>query len=108
MRVAFDGSIEAKNVERFHTSCSDAVSLVAIDGDRIDGNTLFIPVTTEPMPKTVFGVGLAPMVVLPEYQRPWNAQECIRHSLAALRRRTNQASLTITSGSGARGPPHTD
>lgn len=63
------------------------LSLVAIDNDCIVGHILFSPVTGETKNGSLSGMGLAPMAVLPEYQRQGIGSKLVRHGLALLRER---------------------
>jgi putative acetyltransferase len=82
--AAFEGPVEAKIVDRLRLSCPDLVSLVAVDGERVVGHILFSPVTVDDGP---VGMGLAPLAVLPEYQRQGIGSALIERGLAALRER---------------------
>jgi len=66
---AFGQNQEADLVDRVRQSGDDLISLVAIIQNKIAGHILFSPATIETKDKTIRGIGLAPMAVLPEYQR---------------------------------------
>lgn len=66
---AFGQLAEANIVERLRENCPNLLSLVAIQADQIVGHLLFSPVSIEGDGKNMQGMGLAPMAVLPEYQR---------------------------------------
>jgi len=66
---AFGQIAEANIVERLRENCPNLLSLVAIQADQIVGHLLFSPVSIEGDGKNMQGMGLAPMAVLPEYQR---------------------------------------
>jgi len=66
---AFAQLAEANIVERLRENCPRLLSLVAIQGDQIAGHLLFSPAWIEGDGKTMQGMGLAPMAVLPEFQR---------------------------------------
>ena len=82
--TAFGRPVEAGIVDRLRASCPDLVSLVAADGDRVVGHILFSPVTVDNGP---VGMGLAPLAVLPEYQRRGTGSALVEHGIAALRER---------------------
>jgi len=66
---AFDGPSEAAIVDAVRGT-PDAISLVAVEGgDRIVGHILFTPVRIDGSPLAIRAAGLAPMAVLPDYQR---------------------------------------
>jgi len=66
---AFGQPVEANIVDRLRENCSDLLSLVAVqEGQRV-GHILFSPARIEGEGKMVVGVGLAPMAVLPSWQR---------------------------------------
>lgn len=66
--LGFGQQDEADLVDALRRDCPERVSWVAeIDG-RIVGHLLFTPVTLEAGDQTLFGMGLAPMAVLPDYQ----------------------------------------
>jgi putative acetyltransferase len=59
--------------------------LVAARGERIVGHILFSPVKIEGDDSVVEGMGLAPMAVLPEYQRQRIGTALVESGLASLR-----------------------
>jgi putative acetyltransferase len=67
--AAFPEAIEANLVDTLRVSCQDRISLVAVDDDHVVGHILFTPATIEGPDATVVGYGLAPMAVLPDFQR---------------------------------------
>jgi putative acetyltransferase len=67
--LAFGQSAEADLVDKLRLSCPNALSLVADDDGDVVGHILFTPVVVESHERSVFGMGLAPMAVLPERQR---------------------------------------
>lgn len=66
---AFNGSVEARLIELLRDANKVIVSLVATLDDRVVGHILFSPITIESNPKNTRGLGLAPLAVLPKYQR---------------------------------------
>ena len=67
--AAFGGDIEANVVELLRDRNRAPVALVAVSDNMIVGHIMFSPVTITPAPKTFRAVGLAPLSVLPEFQR---------------------------------------
>ncbi len=85
---AFGQTEEANIVDRLRVSCADALSLVATMDDRIVGHILFSPVTIEGDGRITEGMGLAPMAVLPEYQRQGIGTALVKIGLTMLRSRS--------------------
>ena len=83
---AFGQLLEADLVDRLRRNCNDLLSLVAVVGNEIVGHILFSPVTVEGEETTAEGMGLAPMAVLPEYQRQGIGSELVRKGIARLAR----------------------
>lgn len=67
--IAFNGSIEADLVDLLREANKATISLVATFNGDLVGHILFSPVTIEFNPKNMRGLGLAPIAVLPEYQK---------------------------------------
>ena len=82
--LAFAQSNEAELVDRLRRRCPDLLSLVAVDAGRIVGHILFTPVTIEGPERSVDGMGLGPMAVLPERQRQGIGSLLVRHGLSQL------------------------
>jgi putative acetyltransferase len=83
---AFAQTDEANLVDALRTSCEDAVSLVAELDGRVVGHILFSPATVEAAGRTVQGMGLAPMAVLPEHQRDGIGARLVEEGMARLER----------------------
>ena len=66
---AFDGSAEANAIDALRERGAATLSLVAVIEDRVVGHLFFSPVTIEAPDRSWPGLGLAPLAVLPEYQR---------------------------------------
>ena len=66
---AFGQGQEGEIVDELRAGCKELVSLVAVEGEKIIGHILFSPAVIETDAEEVNGMGLAPMAVLPEYQR---------------------------------------
>ena len=81
---AFGRPSEAALVDALRGS-ADAISLVATIEARIIGHILFTPVHVEDLDPRVPAVGLAPMAVLPEYQRQGLGSQLVRVGLDACR-----------------------
>ena len=81
---AFGQPEEARLVDILRKNCDDMLSLVAIEGDRIAGHILFTPACIEDPGGTVCGMGLAPIAVLPEFQRRGIGSGLVREGIARL------------------------
>jgi len=81
---AFGRPDEAALVDALRGS-SDAISLVATIGDRIVGHILFTPVQITGIAPNAHAVGLAPMAVVPDYQRQGIGSQLVRAGLDACR-----------------------
>ena len=67
--AAFDGALEANVVELLRGRNKAPVALAAVSDNKIVGHIMFSPVTITLAPKAFRAVGLAPLSVLPEFQR---------------------------------------
>lgn len=83
--LAFGQPAEADLVDKLRKACAEALSLVAEDGGAIVGHILFSPVVVEG--RLDFGMGLAPMAVLPDRQRQGIGSQLVRRGLDNLRER---------------------
>src|SRR5512139_3660671 len=66
---AFGGTAEAHAIDQLRDRGAATLSLVATVGDRVVGHLFFSPVTIESSDRSWPGLGLAPLSVLPDYQR---------------------------------------
>jgi putative acetyltransferase len=85
---AFGQPAEADIVDRLRQNCPEALSLVAEDEGYIVGHILFTPVTVETDEKSIQGMGLAPMAVLPERQREGIGSIMVENGLKILQDRS--------------------
>ncbi len=81
LQQAFGRTEEADIVDKLRQSCPNAISLVGIDGEQIVGHILFTPVTIQAKEKIITGMGLAPMSVLPEFQRRGVGSQLVKTGL---------------------------
>jgi len=86
LEAAFSQAVEADLVDKLRVACGDRISLVACDDDRIVGHILFTPAIIERPEGAVVGYGLAPMAVLPEFQRKGIGSALVRAGIERLRR----------------------
>jgi putative acetyltransferase len=66
---AFGGSGEANAIEALRARGATTLSLVAVIDDRVVGHLFFSPAAIESPGRSWPALGLAPLSVLPEYQR---------------------------------------
>ncbi len=85
---AFGQPAEADIVDKLRQNCPEALSLVAEDEGYIVGHILFTPVTIETDEKSIRGMGLAPMAVLPERQREGIGSVMVEYGLKILQDRS--------------------
>jgi putative acetyltransferase len=83
-RRAFGRPSEAAMVDALRGS-AEAISLVATVQGRVVGHIFFTPVQIENIDRTKSAVGLAPMAVLPEYQRQGIGSQLVRAGLDTCR-----------------------
>jgi putative acetyltransferase len=82
---AFGGTEEADFVERLHESGKTVISLVAEHDGTMVGHILFSPVVIESAQGACDALGLAPMAVLPAWQRRGIGTRLVEAGLAACR-----------------------
>jgi putative acetyltransferase len=87
-QLAFGQPTEAVLVDTLRTACPEALSLVAVMDDQVVGHILFTPVTIPDAKQEIQGMGLAPMAVLPDFQRQGIGSQLVRSGLEILRRGT--------------------
>ena len=82
---AFGSSTEAALVDALRAAADPIISLVAVDNDHVVGHILFSPVTIED-DDSALAMGLAPMAVLPNYQRRGVGSQLVRAGLTECHR----------------------
>ena len=85
-RLAFGQPAEATLVDALRKSAEPLISLVAVDDNQVVGHIFFTPVSLESDDSTSTALGLAPMAVLPDYQRQGVGSELVRAGLRECRR----------------------
>jgi putative acetyltransferase len=78
---AFGGPKEARLVEMLRAADRVAISLVALSNDQLVGHILFSPITVAEAPAGFVGLALAPLAVLPAFQKLGIGSRLIRHGL---------------------------
>jgi putative acetyltransferase len=82
---AFGRKQEADVVDALRARGAVVLSLVAVDGRRVIGHIMFSPVTVESGTSSFDAVALAPIAVLPEYQREGIGSRLVRAGLEKCR-----------------------
>jgi putative acetyltransferase len=82
---AFGQEQEALIVDKLRKNCNSTLSLVAIADDQVVGHILFSPAVIEGENERLLGSGLAPVAVLPEYQRKGIGSELVQTGVARIR-----------------------
>lgn len=85
--TAFGGPAEAAIVDSLRKACPDAISLVAVEDNRVLGHIIFSPVVVSSGSEATQGMGLGPMAVLPERQRQGIGSLLVQAGIEALRER---------------------
>jgi putative acetyltransferase len=84
--AAFGREAEANVVDTLRESCPETISLVAVYDNQVVGHILFTPVTVETKTRTIKGMGLAPMAVMPECQRQGIGSQLVKAGLDQIER----------------------
>ena len=85
--LAFHGDQEARLVDALRNDGAVILSLLAIENDEIVGHILFSHLTIDADTGVLHAVSLAPMAVLPEYQRRGIGSALVRRGLEICRER---------------------
>lgn len=83
---AFGQKEEAEIIDKLRKRDVVTLSLVAVQADQIVGHILFSPVSVESEYSSFEAITLAPMAVLPEYQRKGIGSQLVRVGLEECRR----------------------
>jgi putative acetyltransferase len=84
---AFKGSVEARLVDLLREANKVIISLVAVFDNRVIGHILFSQIAIKPNLKNMRGLGLAPLAVLPEYQRRGIGSSLVTEGLEECRKK---------------------
>lgn len=79
--LAFGRPAEADLVDALRERARPQVSLVAVEDGRVVGHIFFSPVSIESEDAVSDALGLAPMAVLPEYQKHGIGSQLVRRGL---------------------------
>jgi putative acetyltransferase len=94
-RAAFQADDEANLVERLRSDGAAVLSPFALEGDQIVGHIMFSDLTIETQSGLVRAVSLAPMAVLPAFQRRGIGSALVRHGLELCRERGNSIVVVL-------------
>jgi putative acetyltransferase len=83
---AFGQKEEAEIIEKLRSRGALTVSLVAVQGNEIVGHISFSPVKVESEHSSFEAISLAPMAILPAYQRQGIGSQLVRAGLEECRR----------------------
>lgn len=84
--LAFERPNEASLVDALRAVSNPQVSLVAVENGQIVGHIFFSPVSIESEDSTSSALGLAPMAVLPEYQKQGVGSQLVQEGLRECQR----------------------
>jgi putative acetyltransferase len=82
--LAFQGDVEGNIVDKIRSSCEEIISLVAVEDSKVIGHIFFSPIASMSGEDQIFGMGLAPMAVLPEYQNKGVGSALVKEGLNIL------------------------
>src|SRR4030042_11450 len=82
---AFGQEQEASIVDKVRENCNSVLSLVAFTDGKVVGHILFSPAVIEGQHGRLVGTGLAPIAVLPEYQRKGIGTELVQTAIARIK-----------------------
>jgi len=87
IQSAFGQTEEADIVDKLRKNCRKRISLVAVSEGKMVGQILFTPVTIQAKRGSIAGMGLAPMAVLPGFQRRGIGSQLVRDGLTLIKKR---------------------
>ena len=85
-RLAFGQEQEASIVDKLRENCNSVLSLVALTDGKVVGHILFSPAVIEGEHGKLVGSGLAPLAVLPEYQRKGIGSQLVQTAIARIKK----------------------
>ena len=81
---AFESTKEAQLIDKLRQACVEHLSLVADDNGTVVGHIMFTPVILSDELRSLQGMGLAPMAVLPSRQRQGIGSQLVEAGLKIL------------------------
>ncbi|MHC4205289.1 MAG: GNAT family N-acetyltransferase [Planctomycetota bacterium] len=82
---AFGREQEASVVDKLRENCNSMLSFVALTDGKVVGHILFSPAVIEGRHGRLVGTGLAPLAVLPEYQRKGIGTQLMQTAIARIK-----------------------
>lgn len=82
---AFGQKQEASVVDKLRKNCNSILSLVALADGKIVGHIMFSPAIIEGKHGKLVGTGLAPLAVLPEYQKKGIGTQLLQTAIARIK-----------------------
>ena len=82
---AFGQPDEGRIVDKIRETCKEVVSLVAVSNHNIVGHIFFSPVTINIKDRSITGMGLGPMAVLPSFQNKRIGTKLIREGIRKIK-----------------------
>lgn len=86
--IAFDQPQEGKVIDKLRESDSEVLSMVAEIDKKVVGHIFYSTAVIEGKKDGIVGLGLAPMAVLPEYQKQGIGKQLINESLNIVKNRS--------------------
>ncbi|MFH1623815.1 MAG: N-acetyltransferase [Pseudomonadota bacterium] len=83
--AAFGQASEGRIVDQLRRTDGEAISLVAVLGEKVVGHIFFSSVRVEAEQGLIKGMGLAPMAVLPEHQREGVGSKLVTEGLKKIK-----------------------
>jgi putative acetyltransferase len=94
-RQAFGGEVESMLIEDLHAAGLIVSSLVAVSDGTVVGHILFSDLTVKVDGRSIAAVSLAPMAVLPKYQRRGIGTHLVGHGLEDVRKKGRTAVIVL-------------
>ena len=83
--LAFGASEEGRIVDKLRKACQEIISLVAVSDEKIIGHIVFSPAEIKHNDTDIIGMGLAPMAVLPEFQKQGIGSMLVKEGLRRIK-----------------------
>ena len=83
--LAFGQPDEGRIVDNLRMACQNEISLVAVYEDKILGHIFFSPAVIRHNDEDIIGMGLAPMAVLPEFQKQGIGSMLVKEGLRQIK-----------------------
>lgn len=95
--LAFGREVEARLVEALRQSSdfTPELSLVAVEDGQVVGHILFSPMTIEEQGTSTPALALAPLAILPEFQKRGIGSSLVRHGLKECKRLGHEIVIVV-------------